>query len=353
MNTKGEKMKELSRRKFLHKAGKTVLGVAALATVPTLTGCGSQESQVPEASTAAATEAATTVAATTAAAAENVSTQNIPAITLPLEWHELDKDAVQARVYEQWFKVGGCGASVVDGIFGSLADKYGYPYNHFPLELGFLGHAGFNSGTYCGSLAGATLAISLFIPKENQDDVLKQLQSWYTSTVLPIYEGEYDDVHTTAPSVNCADSLGTWMKAAGVDDRSDPRRKSRCAALSADAAAKVVELINVFYGIEKPVETEAETEEETAANEYIASAKGMEGDVKVKVTVDDGKISDVKVLSHNETPNIGTNAIDAIPEKFIGLSTPEEIDGVDAVSGATITSDALKEAVKSALAQAK
>ena len=346
-------MTELSRREFLQKAGKTVVGVAALAAMPTLTGCGAQESQVPAATTAAATSAAETSAQeTTEAARESSSVNDVTAFTLPLEWHELDKKEVQARVYEQWFKIGGCGASVFDGILGTLSDQYGYPYNHYPHELAFLGHAGYNSGTYCGSLGAATLAISLFIPKENLDDVLNELQAWYTSTVLPIYEGEYDDVHTKAPSVNCADSLGTWMKAAGVAEKSDPRRKSRCAALSADVAAKTVELINIFYGIEKPAEVES-TEAETAANEYIGSAKGMEGDVQVKVTVDDGKISDVKVVSHSETPNIGTKAIDAIPEKFIGLSTPEEIDAVDAVSGATVTTNALKEAVKAALAQAK
>ncbi len=340
-------MKEFTRREFLQKAGKTAVGLAAFAAVPTLTGCG-QESQVPVATTTNETE---TVEETTAAV-ENKVINDIPAITLPLEWHELDKKEIQARVYEQWFKLGGCGASVFDGLLGALADKYGYPYNQFSHEMAFLGHAGYTCGSYCGSLGGATLAIALLIPKENQDDVLKELQAWYTSTVLPIYEGEYDDVHTTSPSVNCVDSLGTWMTAAGVAEKSDPRRKSRCAALSADVAAKTIELINVFYGIEKPAEAES-TEAETADNEYIGTAKGMEGDVQVKVTVDDGKISDVKVMSNNETPNIGTKAIDAIPEKFIGLSSPEEIDAVDAVSGATVTSDALKEAVKNALSQIK
>ncbi len=341
-------MKEITRREFLHKAGKTFVGVAALAAVPTLTGCG-QETQVPEATTAAA-ESAT--AAESVTAVENNVTNNIPAITLPLEWHELDKKEVQARVYEQWFKLGGCGAAVFDGFLGVLAEKYGYPYNQFPQEIGFLGHSGYTCGSYCGALGGATLAISLFIPKDNQDDVLKELQTWYTSTVLPIYDGEYDDVHTTAPSVNCVDSLGTWMSAAGVEERKDPRRKSRCAALSADVAAKTIEIINVFYGIEKPAEAES-AETEKADNEYIGTAKGLGGEVQVKVTVNDGKISDVKVISHSETPNIGTKAIDAVPEKFIGLSSSEEIDAVDAVSGATVTSDALKEAVKNALAKVK
>ena len=347
-------MREFSRREFLQQAGKTALGAAAFIAAPALTGCGA-ETDVPTAATEAATTAQATEAETTAKAEDTeLSAQEIPAITLPLSWHELDKDEVQARVYDQWFKLGGCGAAVFDGFLGVLAEKYGYPYNQFPQEIGFLGHSGYTCGSYCGALGGATLVISLFIPKDNQDDVLKELQAWYTSTVLPIYEGEYDDVHTTAPSVNCVDSLGTWMTAAGVDDRKDQRRKSRCAALSADVAAKTIEIINVFYGIEKPAEaSQKEAGAASDSNVFEGSAKGLEGDVKVSVTVDDGKISDVRVLSHSETPNIGTKAIDTIPEQFVGLSTPEEIDAVDAVSGATVTSTALKEAVKAALAKAK
>ena len=37
-----------------------------------------------------------------------------------------------------------------------------------------------------------------------------------------------------------------------------------------------------------------------------------------------------------------------MPERFKGLSTAEEIDAVDGVSGASITSQALRDAVKQA-----
>ena len=50
---------------------------------------------------------------------------------------------------------------------------------------------------------------------------------------------------------------------------------------------------------------------------------------------------------------IGDKAIEALPGKFAGCATAEEIDAVDGVSGATITSGALREAVKAALAQAQ
>ena len=80
------------------------------------------------------------------------------------------------------------------------------------------------------------------------------------------------------------------------------------------------------------------------------TGKGMGGNVPVTVTLDaDGKIASVEVGENSETAGIGTKAIEQLPEKFVGLSTADEIDGVDGVSGATITSKALKSAVKAAL----
>ena len=92
---------------------------------------------------------------------------------------------------------------------------------------------------------------------------------------------------------------------------------------------------------------------ETAEGEYVGVGKGLMGDVAVRVTMADGKIAAVEVIEQNETAGIGSLAIDAIPSQFVGLSTAEEIDAIDTVSGATVTSKALKEAVKNALAQVK
>ena len=80
------------------------------------------------------------------------------------------------------------------------------------------------------------------------------------------------------------------------------------------------------------------------------TSTGMGGRVSVAVKLDaDGKIAEVEVTRHSETEGIGTMAIDELPAKFAGLSTAEEIDAVDAVSGATVTSTAIKAAVKAAL----
>ena len=92
---------------------------------------------------------------------------------------------------------------------------------------------------------------------------------------------------------------------------------------------------------------------ETADNQYIGKAQGMDDEIVVRVTVDDGKISQVEVLKQNETEGIGVPAIEQLPEKFVGLDTEEAINAVDGISGATITSNALKQAVVNALLQAK
>ncbi len=81
---------------------------------------------------------------------------------------------------------------------------------------------------------------------------------------------------------------------------------------------------------------------------YTASAAGRNGDVTVEVTFSEHAIDDVQVVSHEETDGIGTLAVDELPEKI------NEADSVavEAVAGATITSDAILNAVADCVAQA-
>ena len=75
----------------------------------------------------------------------------------------------------------------------------------------------------------------------------------------------------------------------------------------------------------------------------------MGGPVVSRVTVKDGKVTNVEVLEHAETPGIGVPVIENMPGKFSGVSSAAEVDAVDGTTGATITSNALKETVKKAL----
>lgn len=78
---------------------------------------------------------------------------------------------------------------------------------------------------------------------------------------------------------------------------------------------------------------------------YEGSANGMGGAMKVAVTVEDGKISDVEVLEHKETAGISDPAIEQIPQAIVEAQSTD----VEAVTGATVTSEAIKEAVAAAL----
>ena len=80
---------------------------------------------------------------------------------------------------------------------------------------------------------------------------------------------------------------------------------------------------------------------------YYGSAKGYGGDIKVKVTVSNGKISDIKVENHSETPEYYDRCSGIIPNIISSQST-----NVDGVSGATFTSNGIKSAVANALKNA-
>ena len=81
---------------------------------------------------------------------------------------------------------------------------------------------------------------------------------------------------------------------------------------------------------------------------YDVTGTGKNGDVHVSVTIEAGKITAVTLGEHQETPGIYEPAAAKIPEAII---TNQSVN-VDAVSGATLTSDAIKEAVVKALALA-
>ncbi len=88
---------------------------------------------------------------------------------------------------------------------------------------------------------------------------------------------------------------------------------------------------------------------EYKAGTYTGSAQGFGGEIVVNVTVDESKITEITAEAEKETPDIGGKAIAELTEKMISSNTAE----VDAVSGATYSSNAFISAVKSALASAK
>ena len=81
------------------------------------------------------------------------------------------------------------------------------------------------------------------------------------------------------------------------------------------------------------------------AEQRTGEAEGYGGPLKVTVTMNGEDITDVQVVSHSETQGVGTRAIETLPD---AIKEADSID-VDGVSGATVTSNAIKQAVSQAM----
>lgn len=81
---------------------------------------------------------------------------------------------------------------------------------------------------------------------------------------------------------------------------------------------------------------------------YEGIGKGYGGDMKFRVVIKDGKIKDIKILQHNETESYLAK-VDGMLKQILEKGG---IEGVDTVSGATMTSDAILNAIKDVYSQA-
>lgn len=80
------------------------------------------------------------------------------------------------------------------------------------------------------------------------------------------------------------------------------------------------------------------------AGTYTASANGYNGPVEVSVTFSDSAVTGIEVGANTETAEVGTPAFDILAADIVKANGT----GVDGVSGATFTSNAVKAAVNAA-----
>lgn len=81
---------------------------------------------------------------------------------------------------------------------------------------------------------------------------------------------------------------------------------------------------------------------------YVQEVNGLNGPMKLEITLSETAIESITALEHMETVGIGETAIPMLAEAMIEQQTPN----VDIVTGATVTSAAVKNAVKAALKEA-
>ncbi|RHW43937.1 hypothetical protein DS832_09725 [Bombilactobacillus bombi] len=87
----------------------------------------------------------------------------------------------------------------------------------------------------------------------------------------------------------------------------------------------------------------------TASNQYLGKSNaGMGDEIVVRITLDNNKkLENVEVLKQSESQDVSKEALETLPKTMVTKNTYN----VDAISGATRTSAALKEAVKDALSK--
>lgn len=82
------------------------------------------------------------------------------------------------------------------------------------------------------------------------------------------------------------------------------------------------------------------------AGTFTGEAEGKEGTIKVEVTMDEpDKIKDIQIVSQSETGGLGDSALEKIKEQILEGQTL----AVDAVSGASLSSEAMLAAVEAAV----
>ena len=84
------------------------------------------------------------------------------------------------------------------------------------------------------------------------------------------------------------------------------------------------------------------------AGTYTGTGAGRNGDITVEVVFTDDAIESVTITDHAETGGISDPAINTIPEAIVESQSL----GVDAVTGATLTSNGIIDAVADAVEQA-
>lgn len=221
------------------------------------------------------------------------------------------------------------------------------------------------TGTAPGMMGDVTVEVTATPEKLYQIKVVEQNETpdigGLAAQSLPgtIYDAQsldVDDVSgATVTSTAIKNAIRNGLASAGIStDAFESASDADTAALSGENVPE-----DALPGdiVTKAVEaTDDGASEETAATDEITTddadavtatgtAKGMNGDVTVEVTATAEKIYRVRVVEQSETEGIGSLAIAQLPDDILKTQSIE----VDGVTGATMTSNAIKNAIRNAL----
>ena len=133
----------------------------------------------------------------------------------------------------------------------------------------------------------------------------------------------------------------------------DPDTRSRAtdelatisgATVSSRATARAIEsALGFLDDPDDEVDDEAFADLEDGT--FTGAAGGYAGEIELEVTVENGRVTSIEVLSHSETRRLFDDALGTIRQQIIDRQTTD----VDSVSGATGSSDGIIRAVENAL----
>lgn len=175
-----------------------------------------------------------------------------------------------------------------------------------------------------------------------------------TQQILDAQSADIDGIAGATITSNAVKTaLADALSQAGIDsglESTTPAQGNAAETAGAESTTEAAESTTEAAGAESATEAAAAAASGSyTPGTYTASAKGMDGDVPVTITIgDDGTITGVQVDVSGETAGIGAEIGDEVTKQILDAQSAE----IDGVAGATVTSTAVKTAVADALAQA-
>lgn len=226
----------ISRKKFLASTTKTVLAVSAGAVAASVMPANGDQFPV------------------------RAGLRNAALPAWPWPYTALDREEVRKAAHRDYY-AGGCCYGAFNALIAALSARIGEPYTLMPTQMMYFGGGGAAGwGTLCGALNGSAAAINLCVDRTNANLIISELFGWYTKVLFPSdLSNDYARAHvflinrndkvlmqTVAGSTLCHPSVSGWCTESGYKATSGERAE-RCARLTADTAARAVELLNDFH----------------------------------------------------------------------------------------------------------
>ena len=178
----------------------------------------------------------------------------------------------------------------------------------------------------------------------------------FVGKTLPLKDGDIDAISGATITTNAVlDAVNAIYEAA----TGAPEATEAPAAADVPEATEAPETTEAPEATEAPAATDAPVAEGEVVNEgtvWLTSAQGFAGPVAVQVTLDGLTIKSIKIGDDQfaETDGLGAKALDPMFQlQFVDKTLPLADGDVEAISGATITTNAVLEALNAIYEAAK